>query len=85
MIEECNPYYGASKYWQLFELLKEEDIPETDIDALQYLIDYGSDESSNICDVIDSLLEYQKGLTINNTYYDWDEIKHLFGLMEDKE
>ena len=58
--------------------IEEEEIPETDIDALQYLIDYGPDESENITDLIDSLIEYEKGLFINDIWYDWNEVKHLF-------
>jgi len=50
----------------------------TDLESLQYLKDMGSDESANICDLIDSLLEYQNGLFINGTWYSWDEIKHFF-------
>ena len=49
-----------------------------DLDILQYCKDYGSEESLGICDVIDSLLENTKGITINNTYYGWSEIKHIF-------
>jgi len=56
------------------------EFPKTDLDALQYCIDTASDESNGICDVIGSLLEYQKGVTINATFYEWDEIKHLFGM-----
>ena len=59
-------------------LITEEQIPKTDIEALQYLKDYGSDESTGVCDVIDALLEYKYGVTINGTHYSWEEIKHLF-------
>ena len=52
---------------------------ENDLDILQYCKDYGSDDSAGMCDVIDSILEYQKGITINATFYDWNELKHLFG------
>ncbi len=51
---------------------------ENDLDILQYCKDYGSDESKGICDVIDSLLEYAKGVIINGTEYNWEEIKHIF-------
>ena len=58
--------------------IEEEQIPKTDIEALQYLKDMGSDVSNEICDIIDAILEYQYGVTINDTHYDWDEIKHIF-------
>lgn len=53
-----------------------------DLSILQYCKDYGSDDSAGMCDVIDSLLENQKGLTINGTFYEWEEIKHLFDISE---
>ncbi len=54
--------------------------PKTDLDALQYCIDCAFDMPDGINDVIDNLLEYRKGVTINATFYEWDEIKHLFGI-----
>ncbi len=62
--------------------IEDEQIPKTDLEALQYLIKDGSVESKSVCDVVDSILENEKGVTINGTSYDWDEIKHLF---EDEE
>ena len=52
----------------------------TDIEVLQYLKDYGSDESTNVFGLIDSLLHSKVGITINDTFYKWNKIKHLFGL-----
>ena len=57
---------------------------EDDLSILQFCKDYGSDENAGICDIIDSLLENQKGLTINGTFYDWEEIKHLFDIREEE-
>lgn len=34
--------------------------------------------------IIDSILENKKGISIDGTYYDWDEIKHLWGMTEDE-
>jgi len=64
--------------------ITKEEIPANDLLALQYLIDIGSDESKNVCDVVDALLEYQCGVTINGTYYSWEEIKHLFHIKDEK-
>jgi len=58
--------------------IEEEQISKTDIDILQYLIDYSFYESGNIYDIVSSMHENQKGVSINNTYYEWEEIKHLF-------
>ncbi len=63
--------------------ITKEDIPKTDLDALQYCIDYGSDDCLGLSDVIDAILEYRSCVTINGTFYDWNEIKQLFGLEED--
>ena len=57
----------------------EEQVPKTDLDCLQYCIDYGSDGCSNISNVIDGILEFRADIEINATLYSWDEIKHLFG------
>ena len=64
-------------------IIEEEQIPKTDIDALKYLRDNGSYESDDVCDLIDSLLEYNNGITINDTFYEWEEIKHIFGMDEE--
>lgn len=58
--------------------IEDEGVPETDLEALQYLINDGSVQSKQVFDVVNSILEYESGVTINATFYDWDEIKHLF-------
>lgn len=63
-------------------LISEDKIPKTDIEALQYLKDYGSDESTGICDVVDAILEYRWSIFINGTNYSWEEIKHIFDIEE---
>lgn len=55
-----------------------EEMPKTDLDALQYLIDFGTDLSKDVSDLVDAILEYEYGVYINNTPYDWVDIKHLF-------
>jgi len=39
----------------------------------------GFDVSKQISNIMDSIVEYQKGVTINEKYYEWGEIKHIFG------
>ncbi len=56
----------------------EEEVPQTDIDALICCITYSADGSSDISDVINAIEEYQEKVTINGTEYSWDEIKNLF-------
>ena len=63
--------------------IEEEQIPKTDIEALRYLKDMGSDVSNEICDILDAILEYKYEITINDTNYEWDEIKHIFDIEED--
>lgn len=58
--------------------VEEAEMPETDIEALQYLKEYGSDESDLVGDVVDGIQEYSASVTINDTSYSWDEIKHIF-------
>ena len=60
----------------------EDEIPANDLDCLQYCKDYGSDASIGICDVIDGILEFCSGVTINATWYEWEEIKHIFGVTD---
>ena len=55
------------------------DSPE---DILQHCIDFGSDESAEVCAVIDTILEYQMDITLNNVPYTWDKIRHIFGMDE---
>jgi len=75
--------YDAYEYGSID--IEKEQIPATDLDLLQHLIDYGSDESEKITGILDFLLEHGKGITINDTLYDWGEIKHLWGLEEEGE
>jgi len=49
---------------------------EDDLSILQYCDN--CDESIGLSNVIDSLFKNKKGITINGTWYDWDEIKHIF-------
>jgi len=58
-----------------------------DLSVLKYCIDYGNGQPCDDSDgdfisavgVLNSLLESERGITINdNTFYSWDEIKHLF-------
>jgi len=51
---------------------------EDELSILQFCKDYASEDSKAVCDVIDSLYEYEKGVNINGTFYSWDEIKHIF-------
>jgi hypothetical protein len=51
---------------------------DDDLEVLRTCKDIGSDMSKNVSDIIDSILEYQKGVAINGTYYDWEEIKKVF-------
>lgn len=64
--------------------IEEEEIPDNDLDALQHCIEIGSDMSQNVCDIVDAILEYKKGVNINSTFYDWDEIQHLFDIEEEE-
>ncbi len=50
------------------------------LEILQHCVDFGSDENAEVCGVIDFVLEHQGGVNINGIFYDWDEIKHIFGM-----
>jgi len=93
-VEKCENVVTKAVYYRISAFdnyntgdvsIEEDQIPQTDIDALQYCIDNASDMSHGICDIVDSLLEYQKGVTINGTFYDWDEIKGCFGIENEEE
>ena len=56
---------------------------EDDLSILQYcwLKISSADEdidSQSIAKLIDYIVEDEKGVTINGTFYDWSEIKHIF-------
>jgi len=57
--------------------ISEEEIPQNDMDTLQHLINR-PDDSEDIANLLDFMREHKKGITINDTFYDWEEIKHLF-------
>jgi len=46
---------------------------------LEWCKDFGSDDSVEMADLIDYIIEEECSVTINGTEYSWDEIKHLFG------
>jgi hypothetical protein len=55
-----------------------ESLPEDDLDCLKMCIDLYKEERCEQDNVLDGLFESEKGINIDNTFYDWDEIKHLF-------
>jgi hypothetical protein len=54
-----------------------ESIPDNDLDVLAKV----KDESDNkeVVAMLDFIQEVESGISIDGTWYDWDEIKHLFG------
>jgi len=76
--------YYAIEVWDNYNsgstCIEKEEIPKTDIEALRYCKDISSDIAGDFCDVIDVIEEYEIGVTINGTFYSWDEIKHIFGV-----
>ncbi len=58
--------------------IEENQLPTTDIETLQLCIDYGVNASINIHDVVESISDFEKGVTVNGNFYEWDKIKHLF-------
>jgi ethanolamine utilization protein EutP (predicted NTPase) len=48
-------------------------IPDDDLDLLDKVLMEAGDS-----DIFCYLQEEEKGVTIRDTYYEWDEIKHLF-------
>ena len=59
--------------------LEEVQLPTTDIETLQLCQSHGSECSIGIYDVISTISEFEKGVTVNGNFYEWEEIKHLFG------
>jgi hypothetical protein len=61
----------------------EKDISEEDMELLQYVRKQveNRDEHGSDCDIIFDIFEYidsgEIGININNTYYDWDDIKEF--------
>ena len=51
---------------------------DDDLELLQYCKDMASDEDASVCDVIDGILEYGIGVTINGVDYTWNQIEHIF-------
>ena len=55
-----------------------DEIPDDPMEILQLCKDIGSDVSKAVCDIIDWVLENGVGVNINDDFYDWDAIKHIF-------
>lgn len=53
-----------------------EDIPENDLEILERL--WTKESNQIIEDAIDFIIEMSKGCYINDQWYEWDEIKHIF-------
>ena len=49
---------------------------EDDLELLGNVMDSGDETATAI---LDFLLENAKGITINDNWYEWDEIRHLWG------
>ncbi len=52
-----------------------EKIPEDDLDILRVLRE--SDDKAIVA-MLDHIEEHKTGVEIGGTFYDWDEIKHIF-------
>ena len=50
-------------------------IPVGDMEILSRVKD--SDDDTMVA-IIDHLIEFQKGISIGDNWYEWDDIKHLF-------
>jgi len=50
--------------------------PEDDLELLQVALEYTDDISKAM---FDFMREHETGLTINGTYYDWEEIADIVG------
>jgi len=57
-----------------------ESIPDDDLEILGIVMDTGG---KTAMETIDYILSNQCGLFIGNEWYDWEQIKHLFGYDED--
>lgn len=60
-------------------------IPDDDLEILQLCKDIGSDSNKTICAVMDHILEINKGVHINNEFYKWEKIRHIFIYGPDQE
>jgi hypothetical protein len=49
---------------------------EDDMILLQIAVN-ASKDNSQTQEVFDYLLEHKKGITINNTWYEWEDINHI--------
>ena len=54
-----------------------ENIPDDDFDVLRKVLTDSCD-SNNISAMMDFVAEHETGVCINNQWYDWEEIKHIF-------
>jgi hypothetical protein len=57
-------------------------IPDEDLDVLAKVI---KESSGPVSDMLDFIQLNQKGIYIDGSWYDWDDIKHLFEEDEDSE
>ena len=54
-----------------------ETFPDDDLECLKMCIEQQLEKQFDY-HTLDGLFEDQKGVDIDGTFYDWDEIKHLF-------
>jgi len=55
-----------------------ESTPDDDMEILKYCIDVACEDNEVARGFFDSVEEMESGVFVGNTWYDWDEIKHLF-------
>jgi hypothetical protein len=60
-----------------------EHLPVNDLDCLKACIEQQRRERYGSYEVLDNLCNSKKGLSIDGTWYDWDDIQHLFDNYED--
>lgn len=70
--------------YAILEIVDSE-IPENDIEALDMCIKKVFEENEIASEILNSAIYGKKGFNINGTWYDWEEVSHLFEQIYDVE
>lgn len=61
------------------------ELPKDDLECLKNCIETQKEEHWDGCKVLQGMKDQELGISIDDTFYSWDEIKHLFEGWNDDE
>jgi len=67
--------YTCDLYWLEYSQAKKFSNPKNDLEFLYYVI-RENESSEDLTGLLQNLFENERGITVGERYYEWDEIKH---------